>query len=191
MLQNKGTDPAKLRDEFKKHLTNEEIEELGVKLGAGARHYRAYVGPPFNYDINSALQFQFLTDLGMREYHRFLEIGCGSLRLGRLAIVFLLPGRYFGVEPNEEMLRRGIVGNLGAPPETNPLIQLKNPRFANISAFDFSFTEGPVDYVFAQSIASHTGVKETRQLLKGISLVCHDHTIAMVTYIRCQAEVKS
>jgi hypothetical protein len=56
-----------LREEFKSHLTADEVKALGVDLPAGADHYRAFVGPPFNYDINAALQFQFLIDLGLRE----------------------------------------------------------------------------------------------------------------------------
>lgn len=58
--------PVKLREEFKKKLTEDEIIELGVNLSAGSDHYRAHVGPPFNYDINGGLQFQFMLDLGLR-----------------------------------------------------------------------------------------------------------------------------
>ncbi|PZO12038.1 MAG: hypothetical protein DCF25_18305 [Leptolyngbya foveolarum] len=183
--------PQQLREEFRSHLTSEEIGSLGVDLGAGSNHYRAYVGPPFNYDINGALQFQFMLDLGLREYHRFLEIGCGSLRLGRLLMMYLLPSRYYGVEPNEEMFHEGVRNNLGASLEDSDFIRLKKPTFSYNDAFDFSLVEGTVDFVIAQSIASHTGVEETKKLMTSVSSVMHENSIAMITYIRCVAESKS
>jgi len=173
-----------LREEFKAHLTADEVKALGVDLPAGADHYRAFVGPPFNYDINAALQFQFLVDLGLREYHRVLEVGCGSLRLGRLLMIYLLPERYYGVEPNVKILRDGLKNNFGS--EDGDVVKLKRPKFAHSTDFDFVFIGKPVDFIMAQSIASHTGVAETRSLMKSIAEASHETTIAMMTYIRCQ-----
>ena len=184
-------DPSQLREDFKSHLSHEEIEALGVNLGAGSNHYRAYVGPPFNYDISGGLQFQLMLDLGLREYHSFLEIGCGSLRLGRLLMMYLLPSRYYGVEPNEEMFHEGVKKNLGAALADSDVIRLKKPKFAHNESFDFSFVEDTVDFIIAQSIASHTGVAETRKLLKNVSAVMNEDSIAMITYIRCGVESKS
>ena len=130
-------------------------------------------------------------NLGLREYHRFLEIGCGSLRLGRFLLMYLLQDRYHGVEPNKKILEEGILENLGAEIDKNPLIKAKRPRFEHNTNFDFSFVGEPVDYIVAQSIASHTGVTETRNLLQNISKVMHEDSIAMVTYIRCEAESKN
>jgi len=184
-------DPKKLREEFKNKLTEQEIVDLGVNLPAGADHYRAHVGPPFNYDINSGLQFQFMLDLGLREYHRFLEIGCGSLRLGRLLMTYLLPDRYFGVEPSKKILAEGMLHNLGSNDPDSDFFRLKKPSFAYNTEFDFSFVGKPVDFIIAQSIASHTGVLETDQLLTNIASVMHEDSIAMVTYIRCIAKEKN
>src|SRR5207244_3369351 len=134
--------PKLLREQLRKQLTKEEIEELGISLPAGADHPRAWVGPPFLYDLIGGMQFQLLMDLGMREYHRFLDVGCGSLRLGRLAMMYLLAGRYFGVEPNREILERGCAFNFGAGISDSQVIALKKPRFTFNSDFDFSFTGG-------------------------------------------------
>ena len=51
-------------------------------LPPGAEHYRAYVGPPDRFDFMSATQFSLLFANGLREHHRVLDFGCGSLRLG-------------------------------------------------------------------------------------------------------------
>jgi len=58
------------------------------------------VGPDADYDLLRALQFRLLCALGLREHHSVLDVGCGSLRAGRLPITYLAPGRYFGIEPN-------------------------------------------------------------------------------------------
>ena len=54
-----------------------------------------------------------LTSLGLREHDHVLDIGCGSLRLGRLLIPFLRRARYFGVEPNLSLVDAGIRNELG------------------------------------------------------------------------------
>jgi SAM-dependent methyltransferase len=177
-----------VRDEVLAHLSESEADALGTRLAAGADHYRAWVGPPYNYDINGAMQFMLFLDLGLREYHRFLEIGCGSLRAGRFFMTYLLPERYFGVEPNKSILEKGLEANLGGSFDSGDMVALKRPRFTHNSNFDFSFTKGPVDFVVAQSIASHTGVSETHELLRSIASVCHEKTVAMVTFVRCHAE---
>ena len=53
------------------------------KLHPGDMHYRAYVGPPEQYDLMGATQFNLLCSLGLREWHRVLDfrlrgIACGS-----------------------------------------------------------------------------------------------------------------
>lgn len=78
-----------------------EEQLRGVGLPAGAHHYRAYVGDPERYDVLAVQQFRVLTDLGLREHHKVLEVGCGSLRFGRLLLPYLLPDRYVGVEPEQ------------------------------------------------------------------------------------------
>jgi hypothetical protein len=68
-------------------------------LASGSQHHMAYVGPPTQYDAMAATQFRLLTTLGLREHHRLLDFGGGSLRAGRLLIPYLQPGNYYGIEP--------------------------------------------------------------------------------------------
>src|SRR5207302_381599 len=58
-------------------------ENLGLGLKPGDPHYRAYVGPPEDYDLIAAMTFNLLTTLCLRQHHSLLDIGCGSLRIGR------------------------------------------------------------------------------------------------------------
>lgn len=190
-IPRRRANPEMLRADYVSKLSTEEVEVTGARLGAGSRHPRAWVGPPQVYDLVGAGQFQLLIDLGLRDYHRFLDVGCGSLRLGRLAIPYLLPERYFGVEPDREILEAGCKMHFGAGLEDSQVIAQKRPKFVHGVEFEFSFTDGPVDFIFAQSIASHTGPDLTRSLLSSIAGVMHDRSIAMVTYINCADVAKS
>ena len=53
---------------------------------------------------------------GLRETHRIADLGCGLLRVGRLLIPYLLPGRYYGMEPNtlSQTGTTGIVHTVGS-----------------------------------------------------------------------------
>ena len=122
-------------------------------MNPGDDNWRAYVGPPRQYDFMGASQFRLLTMLGLREEHHLIDIGCGSLRLGRFAIPYLLPGRYLGVEPNAWLWRTALEEELGAD-----IARLRQPRFSEDADFGLADAgDGSADYIIAQSIYSHTG----------------------------------
>jgi SAM-dependent methyltransferase len=140
-------------------------ENLGLGLKPGDPHYRAYVGPPEDYDLIAAMTFNLLTTLGLRQYHSLLDIGCGSLRIGRLLIPYLNRGKYFGIEPAEWLVAEGIKQELG---ET--VVQTKGPTFF--------FTDSPetvgrakvsFDFALAQSIFSHCGLDLIKGWLSAVS----------------------
>jgi SAM-dependent methyltransferase len=140
-------------------------ESLGVGLKPGDAHYRAYVGPPEDYDLIAAMTFNLLTTLGLRQHHSLLDVGCGSLRIGRLLIPYLNRGRYFGVEPNEWLVEEGIKRELG-----EALLEIKRPTFffsdlpETIAQAKISF-----NFVVAQSIFSHCGLDLIKGWLSAIS----------------------
>ena len=82
----------------------EKQEGLRINEPIGSHHYRAFVGLPQKYDLVAANQFCILTTLGLRENHKLLDIGCGSLRGGRLFIPYLLPNGYYGIEPEKWLI---------------------------------------------------------------------------------------
>jgi cyclopropane fatty-acyl-phospholipid synthase-like methyltransferase len=146
-------------------MASPDREDLGLGLKPGDPQYRAYVGPPEDYDLIAAMTFNLLTTLGLRQHHSLLDIGCGSLRIGRLLIPYLNREKYFGVEPNEWLVDEGIRRELG---ET--LVQIKRPTFFFSDSPDtISQAKVAFDFALAQSIFSHCGLDLIKGWLSAIS----------------------
>jgi SAM-dependent methyltransferase len=99
--------------------------EKAASLNAGEEHYRAYVGPPDRFDLMGASQFNLLCTLRLRDYHNVLDFGCGSLRLGRLLILYLQRGKYFGIDPNRWLIDDALRCELGWD-----IVSTKEARFS-------------------------------------------------------------
>ena len=126
---------------------------LGSDLRPGDDHYRAYVGPPRDYDLVSAMVFNLLTCLGLRQDQKVIDIGCGSLRIGRLLIPYLNAGNYVGVEPNQWLVEDGILNEIG-----EDQIRLKRPELSFRADLEEFKEPLEADFAFAQSIFSHCGL---------------------------------
>lgn len=136
---------------------------------AGSQDYRAFVGPPGQYDFMGATQFALLFMLGLREDHFLLDIGCGSLRAGRLLIPFLLPARYHGSEPN-----RWLVDEFINTEFSKEIVDLKKPKFKFDDEPDYREFNVEFDFIVAQSVLSHTGCDLIDGPIQGASRVLAD-----------------
>jgi SAM-dependent methyltransferase len=146
-------------------MASPDREDLGLGLKPGDPQYRAFVGPPEDYDLVAAMTFNLVTTLGLRQHHSLLDVGCGSLRIGRLLIPYLNRGKYFGVEPNEWLVDEGIRRELG---ET--LVQIKRPTFFfSDSPETITQAKTAFDFALAQSIFSHCGLNLIKGWLSAIS----------------------
>jgi SAM-dependent methyltransferase len=134
--------------------SNTDADRAPADGGSPARlghDHRSFVGPEALYDVFAAMQFNLLTSLGLREHHRLLDVGCGSLRAGRLFICYLAPGHYAGVEPEAWLVTEGVRSQLGAD-----MLRLKQPRFEHRDDFRLTALGQEFDFLLAQSIFSHT-----------------------------------
>ncbi|NTV12461.1 MAG: class I SAM-dependent methyltransferase [Desulfobulbaceae bacterium] len=147
-------------------------------LKAGDPHYQAYVGPPEQYDFMGATQFRLLCALGLRAHHSLLDVGCGSLRAGRLFISYLDPDHYFGIEPNRWLIEAAITNQLG-----QDQLRIKNPRFAYNSNFSTAAFNEKYDFILAQSIFSHTGLDLLEQGLANLGAALKPDGILAATFV--------
>ncbi len=127
----------------------------------------------------AASQFNLLTALGLREHHTLLDIGCGSLRAGRLFIPYLADGRYYGIEPNPWLVEEGVAHHLG-----QDLVRLKRPTFGTTANFALSTFGLTFDYILAQSVFSHAAPAQIERCLGEARGVMHPRSIFAATFYR-------
>jgi SAM-dependent methyltransferase len=108
-------------------------------------------GPLQFFDLSGRATLSLLLEQGLCPFHRVLDLGCGTLRLGYWLIRLLDRGRYYGLEPDTFRLEVGkkyIVGE--------ELLAQKEPHFANNDDFDLTVFNQEFDFVVARSIWTHT-----------------------------------
>ncbi|MFQ3684240.1 class I SAM-dependent methyltransferase [Roseiflexus sp.] len=115
--------------------------------------------------------------LGLREHHTLLDIGCGSLRGGKLFIPYLLPGHYYGIEPERWLVKEGISRELG-----QDLVRLKRPEFSHDSSFTLSTFGRQFDFILAQSIFSHTSKAQIHRCLEEADKVMSPSSLFIANY---------
>lgn len=155
-----------------------ESPDIGENARPGGHHYRAFIGDTQTYDIFSHMQFSLMTLLGLRQQHTLLDIGCGSLRAGKLFIMYLLPERYFGIEPEQWLVDEGIERELG-----RQLAERKRPRFQFDRNFSCASFGVGFDYIIAQSIFSHASLAQIRRCLSQARASMKDTSLFAASFV--------
>jgi SAM-dependent methyltransferase len=159
-----------------RHVIRDLSEREAKALQPASQHYTAYVGPPDEYDFMGGTQFALLFLLGLRENHKVLDFGCGSLRAGRLLIPYLDPGNYYGIEPNDWLIDDALARQLGG------MERLKTPHFSNSDSFEADVFGESFDFIVAQSIFSHSGPALTKKALDSFARVLQPKGLCTVTF---------
>ncbi|SHG26076.1 Methyltransferase domain-containing protein [Jatrophihabitans endophyticus] len=143
------------------------------QLEAGA--HRRFVGGRF--DSHGEAQLEFLRGRGLQPHHRFLDVGCGSLRAGRHLVDYLDPAHYWGIDANADLVRAGYVRELDDAQRAKlPLANLRvNDRFN--ADFGVGF-----DVAIAQSIFSHVSLNHVRLCLYRVAQVMNPGGRCYVTF---------
>jgi len=156
----------------------EQWTNLGLPEDYDWSNHRAYIGPPEDYDLFSAMVFNLLTTIGLRQHHRILDIGCGSLRIGRLLMPYVNTGHYYGIEPNKWLVDEGIKNEIG-----NDLVQIKKPTFSFKATMEEFKEPLNLDYAVAQSIFSHCGMDLLQAWLSQVSYHLKDDGALVATFL--------
>jgi SAM-dependent methyltransferase len=141
--------------------------------------HRTFIGPAEHYELLSGRHFMLFFVLGMRERHRFLDFGCGSLRSGRLIMTYLAPRCYFGIDPNKWLIDAAIEQEVG-----RSLIQIKKPQFAfhsdgKMTSFDTQF-----DFIHAHSVLTHADPTLARTFFAEAGRVLTPNGLVVATFLR-------
>lgn len=128
-------------------------------MEADADH-RGYVGG-FWDEIGHA-QFDAMVKLGLKLDHRFLDLGCGSLRGGRFFIAFLNKGKYYGIDHHQWLIDKGIE-------EIKEICPDRQPHFIVNETFDFSkFGDVKFDFALAKSLFTHLLPEQIKLCFKNL-----------------------
>jgi hypothetical protein len=165
--------------------TDDEVQSMSDVLGGlqpGDAHYKSYVGHPDLYGEMGALQFSLLFMAGLRDTNTVLEVGCGSLRLGRMLLAFLNRRRYRCLDPNAWLHRTALRYELG-----EEIVRLKQPYFSSAANFSWPRSDEPAqvrpDFLIAQSIFSHTGPALLATALRNLAEEMGESSILLATFV--------
>lgn len=117
------------------------------------------------------LQLEFLKGQGVQPHQAMLDIGCGALRLGAVAVDFLDPGNYYGVDISEDLLDAGYNKEL----TDRQRERLPRSHLCATDCFDFSYlNDKKMDVAMAQSVFTHLPMNHIRHCLSRL----HPHMVS-------------
>ena len=127
-------------------------------------------------------QFRLLTALGLRQHHKLLDFGCGSLRAGKLLSHILQNPTTSESSSNKWLVEEGIANELG-----RDILSTKQPTFMHNDDFEIKF-DTKFDFIIAQSIFSHTNRELTSKGIQSIMKALDPNGKALVTFVGKHAE---
>lgn len=144
------------------------------KLPHDLKH-RRFVGRHVNWDEMGDLQLSFLQKMGLEPHHKFLDVGCGSLRGGRKLIKYLDSGNYYGMDHHKWLVDAGLKYEVEDP---------KDSHFTINDEFDFSEFKGiRFDIIWMSSLVIHLTPAKIEQCLNNVRDYIKDDGVLYLSMI--------
>ncbi len=130
--------------------------------------FNRHSGLPGQWETIGQLQFDFLLEHGLKPDSYLLDVGCGTFRLGHLAIPYLKRKHYFGIDSNTSALeygrRRKLKGLLGRSPY---IAEVRLGRqFVDLIAV---LKHNAFDYVWIHALLDHLNMQEIDMMFQSIA----------------------
>ena len=147
-------------------------------------NYKAFVGNPDHYDLIGVTQFALLAFYGLKTTNKVLDIGCGSLRLGKYLIPFLRAGNYYGIEPNKWLVDEAL---------KNETIDAKKEKanFSYVNTFDLGIFNKRFDWLIANSIFIHACLGQIEKCFCEAYKVMKPNAEFIFNYIEGEDNIKT
>lgn len=140
-------------------------------------NFKKYIGPEAKYNYIGGRQFSMLIDMGLLPNHKVLDIGCGSLRIGRFLIMYLDEGNYYGIEPNKWLIDEAIL-KLGL----EEMLFNNRPCFDENDKFDLTVFKKKFDFIIANSILIHAGKQQIEKIFSELPKIMNRDTIFIFNF---------
>jgi ubiquinone/menaquinone biosynthesis C-methylase UbiE len=130
------------------------------------------------------LQLDTCVREGLKPSHKFLDIGCGSLRGGVNFIKYLNSGNYFGLDINESLIAAGY------DKELDDVARRRTPR-SNLKQnenFDFSLFNKEFDFALALSVFTHLSLNDIRVCMERLSLVMKSGAKFLASFFQIESD---
>ena len=124
-------------------------------------------------------QFDFMVRQGLRPEDVLLDIGCGSLRGGRLFIDYLEPEHYLGLDRHAWLIEAGL--RYEVPTRVK---REKRPQFVVSDRFEFEKFGRRPTFALAQSLFSHLTKPDIHLCLTNLRSVMGEGDRFFATFIR-------
>lgn len=115
------------------------------------------------YKHGASLFLALINRFELKQTDKVLDIGCGSLRIGKHLMPFLESEKYYGVEPEEKYLTEGIKWEM-----SDLMMNLKKPKFNNSPDFDFKMFEQTFDLALASQVFIHCSPGQLKRCLSNL-----------------------
>jgi len=149
-----------------------------------SKDYKKWVGKC--NDFTGAVQFQLLTMMGLKEEHSLLDIGCGSLRAGKLFIPYLLSGNYHGLEKEKWLIDEVVASELG-----QELFEMKNPTIKIGGDFNILQFKKQFDFILCNSVFIHASKSQIETVFNQIDFVLKRNGKFVFNFIQGQKDNES
>lgn len=133
-------------------------KEMNTTQARNRRSHRKFVGGM--WEEMGQFQLDFLIGAGLKPSHKFLDVGCGSLRAGVRLVDYLDPGNYYGIDINHSLLEAGYFHELTDAQRA----RLPVANLHSTDRFDCEFGVR-FDYAIAQSVFTHVSLNHVRLCL--------------------------
>lgn len=131
-----------------------------IKNKRNNKDYEGWVGDPKMYDDIGITVFNLLKRLKLKQTDKILDIGAGSLRVGRFLIFYLEKNNYFGIEPEKWLIEECIKNRL-----TDKFIEDKGVSLDYNSDFNLEVFNTEFDWVLANSIFIHATSEQVKKCI--------------------------
>lgn len=171
--------------------SQEKLKECKNKAGSDYidffrrwMNYRSITNPKtapvdvYSWEEGGRRQITFLKDHGLRPYHKLLDLGCGTLSLGRTAIPYLDEFNYIGMDISDKAIAEGIK-LIGADKigEKKPLWEINT----NLSFNELESMEIKVDYIMSFSVFNHLPIGYFEEFCQNVSKIIKKETKIFMT----------